>query len=351
MKRIVLATVLACAAMGASADVTVYGRLDTGLLWNNTADTDIVTMESGIAGASRLGFKGSEKINDDLTVGFVLESTVKADTGEAFKSGFDRDCYLYINTNYGNLRIGRSGALGGGVSGGMFAGKVSPFGVVYKAAASTEIHAVESRFDNMVRYDLPKMGGLKLAVQVASGTEADKAAAWKLNKAKDAFVFDPAVAADRAGAEYSHDADMYYGVGAKYQAGAFGANLVVSTTEFKAGEEDLNVVAGVNYNFGVAKVWLAGNYYESGVKGHDHYGVAVSAAAPMFGGELSATVGYGEDGYAAAEDKEVYMVGAAYKYPLSKQTYLYAAAGFDQAKQGKAEVKTTEAMFGMVHNF
>ena len=46
-----------------------------------------------------------------------------------------------------------------------------------------------------------------------------------------------------------------------------------------------------------------------------------------------------------------------YKYPLSKRTYLYTAAGYSQFSGEEsdfnidADVKVTEVMAGMVHNF
>ena len=80
-------TLAAVAVLGAfagsalAADVTIYGRIDTGLQYTNTETTDIkgVTAEdtafkmvSGGSTTSRLGIKGSEQISENLTVGFVL---------------------------------------------------------------------------------------------------------------------------------------------------------------------------------------------------------------------------------------------------------------------------------------
>ena len=351
-KTLAAVAILGAFAGSALADVTVYGKIDLGLAYTHQGDTDKVEMGSGNHSASRIGLKGSEKIGD-MTVGFNYEFGMSADSGN-LNTASARVSQLYVKGAYGELGFGRYGVLDSGTgpydtvgvtaAGTGYFGDIMDQGLVLHTPATT-------RWNNAITYKAPTFAGLTLLAQVASGTEADTAEAWgKLEDGSWGIKTEEAKA-DRAGAEYSHDADMYYAVGAKYQAGDFGANLVYSTTEFKAGEEDMNIVAGVNYNFGVAKVWLAGNYYESGVKGHDHYGFAVSVAAPAFGGEFSATAGYGEDGYADKADKEVTMVGAAYKYPLSKQTYLYAAAGWDMSKQGATEVKTTEATFGMVHNF
>ncbi len=82
-------TLAAVAVLGAfagsafAADVTIYGRLDAALQYQNTevtgfdgktyTDDSTWGMESGGSTTSRLGIKGSEEISENLTVGFVLE--------------------------------------------------------------------------------------------------------------------------------------------------------------------------------------------------------------------------------------------------------------------------------------
>lgn len=63
-KTLVAVAVLSTFAGSAlAADVQVYGRIDTGLYFQDSkaADTQKFSMESGIAGTSRFGIKGSEK--------------------------------------------------------------------------------------------------------------------------------------------------------------------------------------------------------------------------------------------------------------------------------------------------
>ena len=349
MKRIVFATVLACAAMGASADVTVYGRVDTGLLWDNTEGSDTVTMESGIAGASRWGFKGSEKISENLTVGFQLESQFASDNGFSNATLFNRDSYLYVNTQYGNFRFGRSGALGGGVSGGMFAGKVSPFGVVYKGAASTMIHDVQTRLDNMVRYDLPKFGGLQLAVQYARGDDSVP----------------------------ESQTVRYAAVGADYKVGDLSLIAVVDKEMKKSntnGVKDMvSYKVGLQYKANPVTFYAGYQYIDNA----DQVGKAESVDATgkvgtikLVNGEANSltlgtrvAVGGGNLnmalGYASGEDaiKEVTLTQAAigYTYNLSKRTTLYAAAAYldHELTEGDVETsrKTKQVMAGLYHAF
>lgn len=89
-----------------AADVTVYGRIDTGFqlrswehshIWSEANTGSYSTnaeginwsMESGSLTPNRIGIKGSEQISDNLTVGFVLEKGFESDTG-VDEGGFDR---------------------------------------------------------------------------------------------------------------------------------------------------------------------------------------------------------------------------------------------------------------------
>ena len=71
MKKQILACAVAAAfATGAvAAEVTIYGDVNTGFVYNYTkvgddASTNSFTMESGISGASRWGVKGGEDLGN-----------------------------------------------------------------------------------------------------------------------------------------------------------------------------------------------------------------------------------------------------------------------------------------------
>ena len=115
-----LAVLGTLAGSAVAGDVTIYGRIDGGFLlqdWEKTnfagvkTDGDKFTMDSGLGSTNRVGIKGSEKISDDLTVGFVLETKLTGDTGAAFNGGFDRESLIYAKTNYGSFYAGRVGAM------------------------------------------------------------------------------------------------------------------------------------------------------------------------------------------------------------------------------------------------
>ena len=113
-------TLAAVAVLGAfagsafAADVTMYGRVDAGLLYQRV-DSDVAHqaaenswgLESGNMTGSRFGVKGSEQITDDITVSFTLENGFKSDTGNFGTDGkfFDRERgFLDVNYyDYGSL--------------------------------------------------------------------------------------------------------------------------------------------------------------------------------------------------------------------------------------------------------
>lgn len=352
MKRVALATALACVAMSASAaDVSVYGRVDTGLLYEDDGTDQSVTLNSGGAGASRWGLKGSEKIGD-VTVGFQLESKLLSDTGESGDGKgrlFDRDAYVYVKSPYGDVRLGRSGALGGGVSGGMFAGKTTPFGMSYGNAAASKVHATESRHDNMVRYDTPRMAGLKLAAGYSFDTDS---------VAKDS-------AESTVGAN-----DRYAAIGADYKVGNL--NVVAVADMVRPADNAKEVTkaykVAVNYKLDPVTFYfgyqMAQDAYKVGGVGKIIGGKAIAAVdsesmtagarVAVGGGDLNFVVGYA-NGDNEAEEVTVKQAAIGYTYKLSKQVTLYTTASYLENETVKDEKTTSEeikqVMAGMIYFF
>ncbi len=305
MKRVALATALACVAMSASAaDVTVYGRVDTGLLYTDNGEDQTVEMSSGFAGASRFGMKGSEKIGD-MTVGFQLESKITTDGGDMGTAGkiFDRDAYIYVKSAYGDVRFGRSGALGGGVSGGIFGGKASPFGMSWGNAAASKIYAVESRHDNMVRYDTPRMGGLKLAANYSFGTNTDDSKPESKN-------------------------NRYMAVGADYKVGGLNVVAVYDTMRWAEEEKDTkNFKVAVNYKLDPVTLYAGYQMSKDALKvggeklaGADADSMTFGARIPAAGGTFQFVVGYANGDN---DTKEVVFTGTVYEptdYEIASQS-------------------------------
>ena len=378
-KTLAVAAVLAAFAGSAAADVTVYGALDTALVYKHTSSgmaagkavaADRVAMKANGEETNRIGFKGTEKVSDDLTVGFKLEAEFDSDTGASSKTLMAREALVYAKTAYGEFGFGRTGSLGASTGSYAFLGGgntgwgggvhgVLDNGFILKGKAS--------RLDNAITYVSPKFAGVTLYAQIASANDATN------------------------GNEYTHTADRYYAVGAKYAAGAFNAGLVATVQDYnqalaKVAADEAVVVSGfANYDFGVAKVALSGQYYDklsaakandeefwefdsatgeavqdedyehkeatAGVKG---YGLTAAVVAPVAGGTLNVGLGYGEqEAVAGGKDKEFYSVGTKYVYKLSKQTALYAGLGYTatKVKADKSADEEVTALAGLYHTF
>ena len=104
-----------------AADVTLYGRIDTGLRYTNTdidtsADAvDKFEMATGNFTGNRFGLKGEEEIGNGMKVAFVLENGYNSDDGQFKTSGtlFDRQASLHLKGGFGELAFGRMGILNG----------------------------------------------------------------------------------------------------------------------------------------------------------------------------------------------------------------------------------------------
>lgn len=373
-------TLAAVAVLGAfagsaiAADVTLYGRIDEGLLYqrvdadqpHQSADNSW-GLESGNMTGSRFGIKGSEQVSEDLTVSFTLEQGFNPDDGSFGDDDrmFNREASLRVTTAYGELGFGRMGRIlsdaGTYSQRGQFILGSSLGGMTGGTEVITD--ATSSRLDNMITYKSPTFAGMTVYAQYAGGDTA-KANSEEENTSKT---------------------DRYYGLAAVGNWGALSAMLGVEQTNYKSyvngvgtdPDDSVGVEASVAYDFGVVKTSLTGRYFKDGngyntfvddiydIERVDGYGVKLAAAAPVFGGTLQGMVGYMDA--ESSDDTEFgdlevsrYTVAVTYDYPLSKRTKLYTAASYTKddfenhdVADGSADGKpnNTAFMFGMAHYF
>lgn len=123
---VALAVLGAFAGTSMAAEVTMYGVVDTGLLYQHgeasasidgigsaSAEVDSFSMEPGTNSASRFGIRGTEDLGNGMTVGFKLENGFESGTG-ALKTDsklFDRESTLFIKGGFGTVYAGRMGTL------------------------------------------------------------------------------------------------------------------------------------------------------------------------------------------------------------------------------------------------
>ena len=379
-KLIAVAVLGACVAGSAlAANVDVYGRIDTGLSYvhqkiGDQAGTDTFSMDSGLSSASRWGLKGSEDLGNGYQVGFVLEGGFSSDTGELYDGGiFRREATLRVSGPFGSIYAGRMGRIGSDAgSVGFYAGSVSPFGSGWgKMAGHFAVTAnYDSRYNNALAYVSPKVGPVTVYAQYTMGNATE-------NESGDNRLFS-------LGAQADFGALQVLGLVEYLNKKSVDSTTVYDDSKY---DDSYTINLGGSYDFGVAKVFLAGQYFKAapdyaGMKGNyadeigqgnewhfsfDGFGVNVGATAPIGAGEFLVSAGYGKgdlnvDTKDAKLSADAYIIQVGYTYPFSKRTNLYAGAGYMQTSMedgitntdgttSDKDFKTTQVMFGLRHKF
>src|SRR5471032_452500 len=90
MKKSLLALAVLTAFTGAAfaqSSVTIYGKVDLGLVLDSGGAGKSVRISSGVTGGSRLGFKGVEDLGGGLKAAFQLETGFCADSAANTSGG------------------------------------------------------------------------------------------------------------------------------------------------------------------------------------------------------------------------------------------------------------------------
>ena len=202
-----------------------------------------------------------KNLGNGVKVGFSLENGFSSDDGKLSTANrlFDREALLYVAGDFGELGMGRQGDLASGNGRyGLFGGKVSPFSTGWSDIAGHKyvMGAGFGRMDNSVTYKTPTFAGVNVLAQ------------YSFNK--------DSTDTDREG---SSAVDRQYALGASFTAGDLYLTGIVTQTNLQSlGKQDvedpLTVSLGGNYNFGVAKLYVATQYFKDSdlsVKQIDRY--------------------------------------------------------------------------------
>lgn len=348
-----LAVLGAFAGSAAAADVTLYGDVDLGLKYaysktqnfdsaKDTDGTNSFEMASGINSASKFGLKGTEDLGNGFKVGFKLENGFAADSGEFSQEDrlFGREASLSVYGPFGTVSFGRMGGLGSS------AGTYDPvYGIGESFDGGDEFvwgFAHSDRYDNMITYQTPQFAGLQVTAQYSFKNDSKEG----------------------VGTEGESTADRY---GSVALTGEYGPAQFVAAYELTkystlnrakiADLDDGNVFyLGGNYDFGVAKVFALGQYFQgvrsfadtfklasdvpaNGKKGYKGYSLHLGTIVPVAGGELTVGAYYSDakakDLVSNTEkydrDVDYYGLAARYCYPLSSRTTVYFGAGYSEA--------------------
>lgn len=345
-----------------AADVTLYGVVDEGFLYTHKdadkTDVDAVDkleLKSGIQAGSRWGLKGTEDLGNGLKVGFILESGFNADDGTQSVSGtmFNREASLSVMGPFGQLSLGKIGAITQGTSSWGKVGAVSAFGTSYGAAnvgnATNVFAATVDVMDNTIAYQTPKFAGFTVYAQYSMGNS-------KTGTSSTPTQVENKSSTDRyyaLGATYANGpVNLYFAVDSVNYASYFDNTTPPSTQDM---DDSLTVAFGGSYDFSVVKVFAGAQYFDevlvSKVSGLSNvgldflkskmegYALQASASAPLAGGTGYFGVGYVDaseaDSVAASAgfDIKYYVASVGYKYDLSKRTNVYGVLSYAKGDQ------------------
>ena len=302
-------------------------------------------------------------VGNNTKVSFRLENGFNSDTGEFGDVDrlFNRESSLSLHTQFGTVSFGRMGGV---------ASSAGTYDIVYATAEAFDGGDnyilglnISGRYDNMVTYQSPMVGGLQATVQYSFQKDSTPEGSDKT--------------------EGKSSTDRYASAAV---TGSFGALNVVAAYEyqnFATDEENFynrddahTYYIGGNYDCGFAKTFALVQYYDGArnfawydwtndntVTDTEGYGMHLGTIFPVANGQMTVGLYYNNtevssSEYADKDDADYYGVSARYVYPLSKRTEVYAGAGYAYQKvnfgcsafcESKAEL--VQAYMGLTHKF
>ncbi len=376
-KTTLLAMAVSAAAFSVqAAQVSLYGSVSTGVLYQNQASLsggtenqeskDSFTMESGFWGDSIWGITGEEDLGNGWTVGFTLENEFGSDTGEMASEGtiFDSQAYLRIGNDKVNFAFGNIGGLAS--AGGDFdlLCAFDPMEAFVGVAGLGAFASKDYASGNMAVVEVTPMEGFKVSLMGNTG-DADSNAKWS-------------------------DRDHYYGLGVSYENGPLALAAIAEMRKYdrRAANADNDAswtfTVAAAYDFEVIRPSFVYQHASKTQEFGGEFGATellengyaynfdsfmLGATAPLGQGTLRASVQYvkGENDAVSNEEGSATILGLAYTYDMSKRTTLYGAAfysvggdGLDKdlgandtefGLMGRADYNSVGFGVGLVHTF
>ena len=356
-KTTLLAMAVSAAAFSVqAAQVSLYGSVSTGVLYQNQASLsggidqknqeskDSFSMESGFWGDSIWGITGEEDIGNGWTVGFTLENEFGSDTGEMASDGtiFDSQAYLRIGNDKVNFAFGNIGGLSS--AGGDFdlICGFDPMEAFVGVAGLGAFASKDYASGNMAVVEVTPMEGFKVSLMGNTGDD-DSNAKWS-------------------------DRDHYYGLGVSYESGPLALAAIAEMRKYDRAadwadnDDSWTFTVAAAYDFEVVRPSFVYQHASktrefgasdpsesSGAYNFDSF--MLGATAPLGQGTLRASVQYvkGENDAVSDEEGSATILGLAYTYDMSKRTTLYGAAFYSVGGDGlDKDLGTNEMAFGLM---
>jgi predicted porin len=310
----------------AQSNVTIYGIVDAAFVGETGgAAGHFNKITSGAASASRIGFRGTENLGNELSAFFVLETGTKIDTGEVDAAGtiFNRQAFVGLKSSAGAVALGRQYTPWHTT----LASVADPFGTGFAGTSKNLFPDSGSnvRTSNTVTYASPDITGVSVNLAYSAGEQT------------------------------TFSAGRQYGGSVGYANGPLNVRLAYNAKNADVAATGIshdigrNTLLAANYDFKVVKVYFgyevdkgfnsaplpnANNPY-GGVKptaSTDGNEILLGLSAPIGPGKLMASVMHKNDKTSFNQDASSWGIG--YLYGLSKRTDLYAAYGHISNKNG-----------------
>lgn len=355
-KTTLLAMAVSAAAFSVqAAQVSLYGSVSTGVLYQNQASLsggidqenqeskDSFSMESGFWGDSIWGITGEEDLGNGWTVGFTLENEFGSDTGALATDGkiFDSQAYMRIGNDKVNIAFGNIGGLSS--AGGDFdlICGFDPMEAFVGVAGLGAFASKDFASDNMAVVEVTPMEGLKVSLMGNTGDDDSSEAKWS-------------------------DRDHYYGLGVSYENGPLALAAIAEMRKYDRAadwadnDDSWTFTVAAAYDFEVVRPSFV---YQHASKTREFAAGEISGAAynfdsfmlgataPLGQGTLRASVQYvkGENDAVSNEEGNATILGLAYTYDMSKRTTLYGAAFYSVGGDGlDKDLGTNEMAFGLM---
>lgn len=307
MKKSLIA--LACAsAFAGSANaqsLTTYGIVDMGFV-SESGPASIQKLTSGAQSGTRLGFKGTEDLGNNMKALFVLETGIAADAGGFNQSaGFARQSFVGLQSDSGTLTLGR---------------QYTPFFLALNAVADPFASGLAGNAQNLIPSSGIRMNNaVKYASPTFSGVSGEVAYGFGENAAGN----------DRA--------SKNVGGSIGYTDGTLNVRLSYhkanGTTALTSDLNDTSTILAANYKFEVAKVFAAYSDNNVEISGRGKSRDLLIGVSVPFGNHTFIASYINKNGRSNA-NLDADQLGLGYTYALSKRTNLYAAWASIDNKNG-----------------
>ena len=360
----------------AKSQITLFGVVDDGVVHTYQKKNDkgkktvknVTELRSGVYRGARWGIKGTEDLGNGYSVGFMLDSGFKDDDGsQTMNRLFGRESTLNVMGPFGELYLGRIGAITSAAGPMAVAAWYTPFGSSCGQFAVTSLSYMFNfqRVDNSVSYRSPNIGNTRFLLQYSRDVDALE-------------DIDPDTAGIQHGEEGKRTTGHYYGTGFQYNNGKvdfnFGADHLTyskkTTGEKPKSSYSVTFGGSVKYDrlkiYGGAQVFWHGTsawlftYNKLWAKSYlNGFAVLGGAEYKIWGGQAMIAAGFNKTRSASSSPyskSSLSGLSLGYAYPFTKRTNIYFLANAAYATQKndgskKSRAFVTEEAIGLTHFF